>query len=456
LTHIVGFAAARAGPRAKDRRVRDAPGQGRKDSMKLKYHRHKGTRDIMLGEMERWRWAETRWAEVLDRFGYGEIRTPVMEPTGLFLRSVGEGTDIVDKEMYTFQTKGGDSLTLRPEMTASVVRAYLENGLTRQPGTVKFSYMAPMFRHDQPQAGRYRQFHQVGVEAIGSDSPVLDAEIVRTAMALFDAVGADGLTVKLNSIGCPSCRPGYLDELRSFLKGHLAEIPAEMRERIDINPLRLYDAKDAGVQALLRDFKPITAALCGACRAHHDVVTAALGDLAVPVEQDPTLVRGLDYYGRTTFEITATSGRKQSSLCGGGRYDGLIEQCGGPPTPAIGFSIGIERTLLHLDDTPVDPQRSPQTQVDVYVACLGVPAQRAGFVVADGLRRDWRVEVDTTDRSVKAQSKSANLRRARVLLVVGEQELQDGTMVVRDLETGEQEPVARERIPAAVREVLAG
>jgi len=424
--------------------------------MEIKYHRHKGTRDIMLAEVERWRWAETRWAEVLTRFGYGEIRTPVIEPTSLFRRSVGAGTDIVDKEMYTFETKGGDSLTLRPEMTASVVRAYLENGLTRQPGTVKFFYMAPMFRHDRPQAGRYRQFHQVGVEALGSDSPVLDAEVIRTAMALFEAVGATGLLVKLNSIGCPECRPAYLEELKQFLKSHLAVIPPVMQGRIDINPLRLYDAKDDGVQALLREFRPITDALCPACREHHRVVTESLTALGVPIEQDPTLVRGLDYYCRTTFEVTAGGGRKQSSLCGGGRYDYLVEQCGGPATPAVGFSIGVERTLLHLDDTPVDLQRSPQSPVDVYIACRGVPAQQAGFAVADQLRGFCRVEVDTTGRSLKGQAKSANLRRARIMLTVAEDELAAGTMMIRNLETGQQESLARVDIPAAVREVIEG
>ncbi len=424
--------------------------------MEIKYRRHKGTRDLMLAEVERWRWAEARWAEVLTRFGYGEIRTPIMEPTGLFLRSVGQGTDIVDKEMYTFETKGGDSLTLRPEMTASVVRAYLENGLTRQPGTMKFFYMGPMFRHDRPQAGRYRQFHQVGVEAIGSDSPVLDAEVIRTAMALFEAVGATGLTVRINSIGCPECQPDYVADLKKFLKDNLAVIPPNMQGRIDVNPLRLYDAKDDGVQALLREFKPITDALCETCREHHRVVTETLIGLDVPLEQDPALVRGLDYYCRTTFEITATSGRKQSSLCGGGRYDYLVEQCGGPATPAIGFSIGIERTLLHLDDTPVDLQRSPQSPVDVYVACRGLTAQQAGFAVAENLRGFCRVEVDLTGRALKAQAKSAHLRQARVMLTIGEDELAAETMMMRDLATGQQEPVARGSIPAAVREVLDG
>ena len=424
--------------------------------MNIKYRRLKGTRDLMLEEIERWHWCEARWAEVLARYGYGEIRTPIIEPTNLFLRSVGEGTDIVDKEMYTFETKGGESLTLRPEMTASVVRAYLENGLIRQPGTLKFYYMAPMFRHDRPQAGRYRQFHQVGVEAIGSDSPVLDAEVIRTAMALFDAVDARGLIVKVNSIGCPACKPGYVEELKSFLRENVEAVPLKLRSRIDINPLRLYDAKDDGVQELLARFQPITASICGPCRNHHDIVLGTLRDLEVPYEEDSTLVRGLDYYCRTTFEITTSAGRKQSSLAGGGRYDYLVEQCGGPPTPAVGFSTGIERTLLHLNDDTVDPQRSRQSMVDIYVACKGLGAQRYGFVSADIIRGYCRVEVDTSDRSLKAQAKSANLRRARFLLTVGEDEIRCDNLQLKNLETGEQKPVARSQLLAAVREVLEG
>jgi histidyl-tRNA synthetase len=424
--------------------------------MNIKYRRLKGTRDIMLEEIERWRWCEARWSEVLSRYGYGEIRTPVIEPTDLFLRSVGEGTDIVDKEMYTFETKGGESLTLRPEMTASVVRAYLENGLIRQPGTIKFYYMAPMFRHDRPQAGRYRQFHQVGLEAIGSGSPVLDAEVIQTAMALFEAVDARGLMVKVNSIGCPECKPGYVEDLRAFLQENIESVPVNMRSRIDVNPLRMYDAKDEGVQELLAGFKPITDSICDACREHYEIVLATLRDLDVPHEEDPTLVRGLDYYCRTTFEITATAGRKQSSLCGGGRYDYLVEQCGGPATPAIGFSIGIERTLLHLNDDPVDPQRSRQSRVEIYVACKGLDAQRYGFVSADILRGYCRVEVDTSDRSLKAQAKSANLRKARFLLTVGEDEISNDNLQMKNLDTGEQKPVARSQLLAAVREVLEG
>jgi len=424
--------------------------------MNLRYRRLKGTRDILLEEVEKLRWCEERWCRVLGRYGYGEIRTPVIEPTDLFLRSVGKGTDIVDKEMYTFETKGGESLTLRPEMTASVVRAYLENGLTRQPGTVKFYYIAPMFRHDRPQAGRYRQFHQVGVEALGSDSPVLDAEVIQTAMALFDAVDAKGVTVHVNSIGCPDCRPAFLEDLKVFLKENIEVIPESMRGRIDINPLRLYDAKDDGVNQLLAGFKPITESLCQGCRDHHEVVLRTLEKLEVPFVNDPVLMRGLDYYCRTTFEITARSGRKQSSLAGGGRYDYLVEQCGGPATPAVGFSIGVERVLLHLDDKPFDAQRSPQSPVDVYVACTDVGAQEYALIQTADLRDVCRVEIDTTGRSLKAQAKSANLRQAKIMLVVGEQEVQAGTIQLKNFATGEQKQVAGKSLSAAVQEVMEG
>ncbi len=422
--------------------------------MNSNYRRLKGTRDIMLEEVERWRWCEERWLQTLERYGYGEIRTPVIEPVDLFLRSVGEGTDIVDKEMYSFETKGGERLVLRPEMTASVARAYLENGLTRQPGTLKFFYLAPMFRHDRPQAGRYRQFHQVGVEAIGSPSPVLDAEVIQTMLALFDAVDARGLQLLLNSCGCPACRPAFVASLGSYLQAHRERVPAPLRPRIDRNPLRLYDAKDDEVSALLAGHPAQSEYLCAACRAHHAAVKDSLDDLGIAFADDPTLVRGLDYYTRTTFEVTTGSERKQSSLAGGGRYDGLIAQCGGPPTPAIGFSVGVERTLLYLGEDPVDLQRSRQSVVDVYVACAGDAAQRYALAHADILRDIARVEIDLSGRALKAQAKGANTRLARILLVVGEQEMAGGVFQFKNLATGEQRPVARDEILTAVREVL--
>jgi len=422
--------------------------------MNIKYHRLKGTRDIMLQEAERWQWCEERWQEVLGRYGFSEIRTPIIEPTELFIRSVGAGTDIVDKEMYTFRTKGEESLTLRPEATASVVRAYLENGLTRQPGTLKFFYIGPMFRHDRPQAGRYRQFHQVGVEAIGSDSPVLDAEIIRTAMALFEAVDAEGLSVRLNNIGTVEDRPAYVEQLGAWARSQRDEFCATCRKRMDTNPLRLFDCKVESCQALLADYPPIIGFLSKENQEHHQVVCETLEELGVPYVEDHTLVRGLDYYTRTTFEITAKTGRKQSSLCGGGRYDGLVEQCGGSPTPAIGFSLGIERTIKHLYEDEIDPQRSRQASLEVYVACLGREAEKYGIRHADLIRGLCRVEVDTSGRSMRAQVKSADLRGAQVLLIVGEDEIAQGIFQLKNLDTGIQSPVHKSEILAAVREVL--
>ncbi len=422
--------------------------------MNPKYRRLAGTRDIMLEEIERWRWCEERWQETLARYGYGEIRTPVIEPVDLFLRSVGEGTDIVDKEMYAFETKGGERLVLRPEMTASVVRAYLENGLTRQPGTMKFWYRAPMFRHDRPAAGRFRQFHQVGVEAIGSPSPVLDAEVIQTLMALFDAVDARGLTLLLNSIGCAADRPGFVASFRDHLQANIDRIPTPFHDRIETNPLRMYDAKDEDVLDVVGEHQPISEFLCEDCRDHHAEVQECLTDLGIDFVDDPTLVRGLDYYSRTTFEVTARSERKQSSLAGGGRYDSLIAQCGGPETPAIGFSLGVERTLLHLGDDPVDLQRSRQSVVDVYVACRGDGAERFALAHTDLLRDICRVEIDLSGRSLKAQAKGANQRLARILLIVGDEEIDADEFQLKLLDTGEQRPVPRDQILTAVREVL--
>jgi histidyl-tRNA synthetase len=423
--------------------------------MNIKYRRLKGTRDIMLQEAERWRWCEERWQEVLERYGFGEVRTPILEPSELFIRSVGAGTDIVDKEMYTFQTKGGESLTLRPEATASVVRSYLENGLTRQPGTLKFYYIGPMFRHDRPQAGRYRQFHQVGVEALGSSSPVLDAEIIRTAMALFEAVDAEGLTVRLNNIGTAADRPVYVKTLGEWAIANQDKFCGTCQRRMQTNPLRLFDCKVESCQELMAAYPPILASLSAENQKHHRVLCDTLDELGVPFVEDHTLVRGLDYYTRTTFEITAVMGRKQSSLCGGGRYDGLVEQCGGPPTPAIGFSMGIERTIRHLYDEEIDLQRSRQSLVDVYIACRGQPAEGYALLHADLLRGMCRVEVDTSGRSLKAQAKSADLRGARILLIVGDEEIAQGTLQLKNLETGVQVPVAKDKVLAAVREVIA-
>lgn len=422
--------------------------------MEIRYRRPRGTRDVLLEEMERWLWCEERWRAVLSRYGFGEIRTPLIEPSDLFVRSVGEGTDIVDKEMYSFETKGGERLTLRPEATASVVRAYLENGLTRQPGTLKFYYMGPMFRYDRPQAGRYRQFHQVGVEAVGSPSPVLDAEVIRTATAVCESVGAEGLKVQVNTIGCAECRPAYVTKLRDWARERADKFCRTCQGRIETNALRLFDCKEEECRALMATFQPIDQAVCAGCRDHHAAMLGALGDLGLAYEADPTLVRGLDYYTRTTFEISARKDKRQNALCGGGRYDDLVGQCGGPATPAVGFSIGVERLIQHLWPEPVDPQRSRQAPVDVAVVCLEERAQAYALKNVDGLRAAWRVEVDTSGRGAKAQMKGAASRGARVALIVGGDEVASEQFQMKILATGEQTAVSAASLAEAVEEVL--
>lgn len=422
--------------------------------MSNKYRKPKGTRDLLFMEMERWQWCEQKWHDVLSKFGYGEIRTPSFESTNLFTRSVGSGTDIVDKEMYTFESKGGESLTLRPEATASVVRAYLENGLVRQPGTVKFYYMGPMFRYDRPQAGRYRQFHQVGVEAIGSSSYVLDAEVIRCATALFESVGADELKVQINSIGCHNCRPSYVDELKDWASEQKDKFCHTCGGRSETNPLRLFDCKNAECQQLLTNFKPISEALCDDCKEHHQQLCVTLDSIGLNYENDDSLVRGLDYYTRTTFEISAGTGLRQSALCGGGRYDRLIEQCGGPATPAVGFSAGVERVVQYLFNEKYDPQRSRQSIVDLYVVCIGREAQQFAMMHSDRLRGVYKVEVDTTDRSVKAQMKSASSREASLVLVVGDDEIANNQFQLKIMDTGQQLAVSSDELLATVREVL--
>lgn len=422
--------------------------------MPIRYRRPKGTRDIMLEEMQRWRWCEERWREVLDRFGYGEVRTPLIEPTDLFTRSVGSGTDIVDKEMYSFETKGKERVSLRPEATASVVRAYLENGLTRQPGTLKLFYMGPMFRYDRPQAGRYRQFHQVGVEAIGSPSPVLDAEVIRTALALFEAVDAEDLNLKINTIGCTECRPAYVDGLRDWARQNKDDFCETCQSRLETNPLRLFDCKEDTCRLLLKRYPPINEAVCGTCATHHEIVCKTLDDLSVSYHQDHTLVRGLDYYTRTTFEIATGADKRQSALCGGGRYDDLVEQCGGPATPAVGFSLGVERAVQHLYPDDVDLQRSRQTPVDIYMVSLDEAAQAYSLRHADRLRGVCRVEVDTSGRGVKAQMKGANMRAAKIVIIAGDDEIAAETFQVKNMDTGHQQEVANRELLAMVREGL--
>ncbi len=381
----------------------------------MKYTRPRGTHDVTPVEIDSWRAVEGAFERAFDRYGYRGIRTPVFESTDLFVRAVGEQSDIVTKEMYTFNDRGGRSLTLRPENTASVIRAYLENGMHRWGGVQRLWYCGPMFRYDRPQAGRYRQFHQVGAEAIGSGSPAIDAEIIELVVDALDALGFRGLDVRLNSVGTEASRARYRGVLLDAIRGLGDEIDADALARYTQNPLRIFDSKEYG-DKLKRRLPSISDYLVDDDAAHFARVKEMLGALDVPFHEDPYLVRGLDYYTRTVFEIYCGEHGAQSALCGGGRYDDLIGQCGGPETPAIGFSAGLERIVAALP--PAEQTDSGGGHVIYYVVCAGDGAETRALRVARALRETDATQVDLSGRSRKTQLEAAKKSGARVAIVV--------------------------------------
>ena len=404
----------------------------------MRFTRPRGTNDFFGDRMERLFEGEGTLTAYLRRCGYREIRTPIFESTELFTRAVGEGTDIVTKEMYTFVDKKGRSLTLRPENTAPVMRAYLENGLQRAGGIARFYYLGPMFRYDRPQAGRYRQFHQIGAEAIGSPGPAVDAEIIDVSLGLYRALGFPALEVRLNSVGCPTCRARY----REVLTARLAELTGELCdtccERTGINPLRIFDCKEC--DAVKRKLPFITDHLCDECRAHFERLQGLLGDMRISYTVDPLLVRGLDYYTKTAFEIIHPGLGSQNALCGGGRYDGLAEDCGGPPIPAVGFSAGMERLMEVAPDDFVHGKRERES--DVYIAVLDDGMASQALSAARALRdRGIAALVDLSARSLKKQLKAASDSGSAISIIVGLAELEPGMVAVKSMGTGEQAAV---------------
>jgi len=390
----------------------------------------RGTFDVLPGDGERRRDLALRADELLRAAGYGSFDTPIFEHTELFARGVGETTDIVQKEMFTFEDMGGRSLTLRPEGTAPTVRAYLEHGMQKWPQPVKLRYHGPFFRHEAPQAGRYRQFTQIGAEAIGSDDPSLDAEII----VLLDELLADleGLRLRIGSLGTPETRRVYSDELRAYLKQHESELSDEVRSRMEANPLRAFDSDHRGTQQVMRDAPRLLDRIDPDDAAHFQEVRAMLDDAGVEYEVDPTLVRGLDYYTRTVFEFTSDALGAQSGVAGGGRYDLLAEQLGGPHIPGVGFAAGVERILLAAGDA-AEPERS----VDVFIASEGDVEPRVMWQVRHALRRDGlRAEMEQAGRSIKGQLKQANRLGAAKVIIVTPDEFR-----VRDMETGDQQAV---------------
>lgn len=402
----------------------------------------KGTYDVLPDQQPLRRWVVRVAEEIFARYGYRRIDTPLFEDTRLFARGVGEHTDIVRKEMYTFTDLGGRSMTLRPEGTAPVARAYIEHGMHTWPQPVKLYYYSPMFRYESPQAGRYRQHYQLGVEAFGSSAPELDAEVIGLLAALYRELGLERVDLHLNSLGCADCRPRYSALLRSFLEANAASLCAECRVRSHTNPLRTFDCKVESCRALLTAAPHLSDHLCPDCLAHHERVKAYLQLEDLSYTEDPTLVRGMDYYTRTTFEFQCALLGAQSGVGGGGRYDDLVSAIGGPAVPGVGFGTGVERILLALERSGVSgPDHVGPV---VYLVALVEAARPHIFRLAHELRQaGLGADLDYMNRSPKGQMKQAGRSGARLAFILGEEELAAQSITVRDLASGEERRISR-------------
>jgi len=417
--------------------------------MAARHQAPRGTRDLLPEEAERWRWAEDRARGVLERYGYGELRTPMFEEFELFARTSGESSDLVQKEMYRFTDLGERTLALRPEFTAGVMRAFLEHGLGGRGRVHRLWSMGPVFRYGRPQKGRYRQFSQINCELVGSAAPGADVEIITLFVDLYEAWGFRSLTVKLNTLGQPETRREYGDKLRALLAPHLDRLSADSRRRLEQNPLRVLDTKEEQDLAVLRELEgrlPHLLDLVGPeDRAHWDAVLAGLDAAGIRYEVDHGLVRGLDYYTRTAFEVHDASLGAQSALGGGGRYDGLIEQLGGNPTPGVGFAIGMDRALLVLEE------RGLALDAADTVCVVAMDATRAGAsALVRELRRRFRVEADVEAKAFGAQMKAAGKSGARFLVIAGEEEWARGEVALKDSASGEQKAVKREALAGEI------
>ena len=419
----------------------------------MQARRPRGTADILPQEAARWHHVESTIRSLCSRYGYGELRSPYFEHTELFSR-IGEATDIVQKEMYTFQDRGGRSLTLRPEGTVGAARAFIEHKLYGGNLPAKFYYLGPMFRYERPQAGRTRQFAQFGVEVFGAASSWADAETILLAVNLFAELGLGGLVVQLNSIGCPECRPAYRQQLLEYYRGLSPEdlCPACQTRRED-NPLRLLDCKESMCQSWRQGAPRSVDWLCGHCDEHFAAVKAYLQAAQTEYVVVPTLVRGLDYYTRTVYEITSDRLGAQNTVCGGGRYDGLVEELGGPSTPGVGFALGMERLLMVLTEQGLMSDK--ESGLDVFVVATGRQGRRQAPLFCQQLRQaGFRVDLDFLDRSLKAQMKQGDRRGARLVLMVGDHELNEQTLVLRDMESKQQTTMAVDELLGAVRQAL--
>ena len=409
----------------------------------------KGTFDILPEQQTVRRWVIASAEEVFQRYGYRRIDTPMFEETRLFTRGVGESTDIVRKEMYTFEDQGGRSMTLRPEGTAPVARAYVEHGMHTLAQPVKLYYHCPMFRYESPQSGRYRQHYQLGVEAIGSHAPEIDAEVIGVLAALYGELGLVDLDLRLNSMGCSDCRPEYSAALRVFLESSAASLCQECEERSRLNPMRVFDCKVASCRSALQAAPRLYQHLCEPCAEHYREVQRCLGVQGIAFHQDHTLVRGLDYYTRTTFEFQSGLLGAQSGVGGGGRYDNLVEAIGGPPVPGVGFGTGVERLLMAISRSNVETP-APAAPV-IYLVALTAEARSQVFALAHEARSlGLAADLDYIGRTAKGQMKQAGRSGARYAFILGHQEIRDGVVTVRELSTGEETTVPRTEVVSRV------
>jgi len=411
----------------------------------------KGTRDILPAETGAWQRVEAAARGLFGRFGYREIRTPIFEETQLFARGIGADTDIVSKEMYTFDDRDGSSLTLRPEATAGIVRAVVENNLTSADPALRVYAIGPMFRRERPQKGRYRQFHQVDVEAFGVASPSIDVEIVEMALAFLEACGLRDHELVLNSVGDGACRPAYVDVLRAGLLSHLAKLGPDSRRRVETNPLRVFDSKAPEEQELIASLPRISDHLCPECRDHFGEVRRQLDLMGIRYRLDHRLVRGLDYYTKTTFEVTSAALGAQNSVLGGGRYDGLVRDLGGPDVTGIGFALGMERLTMIL------PLPAGDGRCDVFLVPLAAGGRDKALLLQRDLRRaGLTVLMDHEGRGLKSQMKRADKLAARYVALLGEEELARGVWTVRDMAASTQEAVEDPRLVVYLKEKLNG
>ena len=412
----------------------------------------RGTHDILPGEVERWQRVEAVSRRLFERYGYAEVRTPIIEREELFAKGTGETTDIVQKEMYAFTDKGGERITLRPEATPSLVRAFVEHNLEQAMATPKIYLFGPMFRYERPQKGRYRQFHQLDVEVFGVSDPAIDAEVLDLAWTLVSELGIASVELVVNSVGCPVCRPAFAEALVAALGEDLGRLCGDCQRRAKTNPLRIFDCKVPQDQPIIDGLPHSADFLCDACREHFGAVERHLAMYGIPYRVSHRLVRGLDYYTRTTFEILAGNIGAQNAILGGGRYDGLVKQLGGPDRVGIGFAAGIERLVLAMPGDTRDPARRP-----LFVAAMGDAARESALALLRDLRRGGlEAHMEYEGRSIKSQMKRADRLKAAFALILGDDELAAGAVSVKDMATGEQARVAREAVVDHCRALVAG